>query len=227
MYRFFLLIVLFSLCVIKVKAAGGANQTQDLVAKDSLSHGGDSVLSKPFMPRIKPKKEKIYHPDSTHSPHTAVIRSLIFPGLGQIYNRHGLWWRLPVIYGGLSALMYNIISNGRDYNIFLQESVWRERGRVGPEPLPVYTGVVITNINDQTIYDFKDNLRRNRDLSIIGFVAAWGVNAIDAYVEAKFIHSYTMDNDLSFKINPSFMDKPVYASNFNTFTPGIKLTITF
>ena len=225
MHRFFFLLVLICTATLGIKAQGLLNGQS--VHKDSIKLSTDTAFSKPFMPSLKPKKEKIYHPDSTHSPHTAVIRSLIFPGLGQIYNKHGLWWRLPVIYGGLSALMYNIISNGRDYNIFLQESIWREHGRVGPEPLPVYSGVVITDINDQTIYDFKDNLRRNRDLSIMGFLAAWGVNAIDAYVEAKFIHSYSMDDNLSFKIKPSVIGQPVYASNFNTFTPGINLTITF
>jgi hypothetical protein len=186
----------------------------------------DSLISKPFVPKIKP--DKVYHPDSTHSPHTAVIRSLIFPGLGQIYNHHGLWWRLPAIYGGMGALIYNIISNGRDYVGFLAESTWRAGGRIGPEPLPTYLGQNITNVADQTIYDYKDNLRRNRDLSIFGLVGAWGLNMVDAYVEAKFMHSYSMDNNLSFKISPTLSSPPVYASNFNpTFTPALKITFQF
>ena len=211
--------------------------------KDSLNMKHDSVISKPFVPKVK--QEKIYYPDSTHSPRKAVMRSLYFPGLGQIYNRHGLWWRLPLIYGGLSALVYNIYSNGKDYNSFLRESEWRAHGRPYPlgtdgkqlvengvlvtgEPFPTYNGNVITNIADQTIYDYKDNLRRNRDLSIFSFIGVWGINMIDAYVEAKFIHSYTMDNNLSFKITPSFTAPPVYASNFNTtFTPSVKITFLF
>lgn len=150
---------------------------------DSLNMVRDSVTSKPFVPKVKP--EKVYHPDSTHSPHKAVMRSLMFPGLGQIYNRHGLWWRLPAIYTGITLLAINIYSNGKDYNLFLKESEWRAHGRIGNEPLPVYQGNVITNILDQTIYDYKDNLRRNRDLSIFGMVGVWGINMIDAYVEAK------------------------------------------
>ncbi|HCN83771.1 MAG TPA: hypothetical protein DIT07_09125, partial [Sphingobacteriaceae bacterium] len=31
-------------------------------------------------------------------PHTAVVRSAILPGLGQIYNKR--WWKVPFIYGG-------------------------------------------------------------------------------------------------------------------------------
>jgi len=194
----------------------------------------DSLLSKPFVPRA-PKKVKEYHPDSTHSPRKAVMRSLYFAGLGQIYNGHGIWWRLPLLYGGLGALVYNIYTNGKDYNLFLKESEWRAHGRIGDEPLPTYnTGgnvVTLTNVDDQTIYDYKDNLRRNRDLSIFSFIGVWGLQMIDAYVEAKFIHSYTMDSNLSFKVTPSLMGTqpgmPVYASNFNTtFAPSIKLTFT-
>jgi hypothetical protein len=70
--------------------------------------------------------------------------------------------------------------------------------------------------------------RRNRDLSVIGFVAAWGINIIDEYIDAKFIHSYTMDNNLSFKVKPTLVTPPVYAGNFNSaVNPGLKITFTF
>jgi hypothetical protein len=223
--RRYLLFILLLLAGLSLKA-----QTPDVTGHynktDSLNRKRDSVTSKPFKPKIK--AEKVYHPDSTHSPHTALMRTLMFPGLGQIYNRHGLWWRLPAIYGGMGALVYNIISNGRDYVGFLKESQWRAHGRQGPEPLPTYNGEDISGVLDQTIYDFKDNLRRNRDLSIFGLIGAWGLTAVDAYVEAKFMHSYTMDNDLSFKITPTLSSPPVYASNFNpTFTPALKITFVF
>ncbi len=231
MYRYALLIVLSFLYCLCVKA-----QAPDLSGHrnkaDSLNMKRDSAISKPFVPKVK--KEKVYHPDSTHSPHKAIIKSLIFPGLGQIYNRHGLWWRLPAIYGGIGALMYNIYTNGKDYKAFLRESEWRAHGRPpapdgsSGEPLPDYQGLKVINVGDPAIYDYKDNLRRNRDLSIFSLIGAWGINMIDAYVEAKFIHSYSMDNNLSFKVTPSVIGQPVYASNFNTtFTPSLKITFTF
>ena len=129
------------------------------------------------------------------------------------------------MYGGLTALVINLISNGRDYNLFLKESQWREYGEQGPEPIQSYQGSSITNIPNQTIYDYKDQLRRNRDLSAFGIVGVWGINMVDAYVEAKFIHSYSMDDNLSFKVTPTMINQPVLASNFNTtFTPGLKIT---
>jgi hypothetical protein len=225
MYKYLFLIV-FLLAYVGAKAQI-ADTTKQRSKNDMLNAHRDSITSKPFKPTVK--SLTIYHPDSTHSPRKAVIRSLSFPGLGQIYNRHGIWWRLPLIYGGLGALAYNIYTNGKDYNAFLKESEWRAHGRIGDEPLPYYMGSPILNVADQTIYDYKDNLRRNRDLSIFGFILVWGVNAIDAYIDAKFTHSYSMDNDLSFKVTPSLMGTPatgpVYASNFNySFTPSLKVT---
>jgi len=226
MYRYlFLAICLFVCVAAKAQKPDTSAHSTD---KSNLNLKNDTLVLKPFRAPAKVKKEKVYHPDSTHSVRGARIRSMILPGLGQIYNKHGLYWRLPLLYGGLGALIYNLISNGGDYSDFLKESEWRAHGRQGTEPLPVYQGTVITNISDQTIYDFKDQLRRNRDLTAFGIVAVWGINVIDAYVEAKFIHSYTMDQNLSFKVTPQLMSvpaQPVYASNFNaTFTPGLKIT---
>jgi hypothetical protein len=70
-----------------------------------------------------------------------------------------------------------------------------------------------------------ENHRRNRDLSIMGFVAVWAINAIDAYIDAKFIHSFSVDNNLA--INPvnNTSGLPLYAGNGRgLFNPGLKIT---
>ena len=71
----------------------------------------DSAIFKPHT--VKPKKEKLYHPDSTHSPFKAVMESAFLPGLGQIYNHK--WWKAPFIYTGFSLLTITIIYNYRHY----------------------------------------------------------------------------------------------------------------
>lgn len=229
MKRYLLAVVLlFAGLILKAQTpdtVGHRNKT------DSLNLKHDSVTSKPFKPEVKRyKKEPVYHPDSNHIPRKAAMLSLYFPGLGQIYNRHGLWWRLPALYGGLGLLVDAIIFNNQQYHIFLKEAQWREQGRPLDsngqntlEPYPQYSYA-----SDAAIYQVKDGYRRNRDLSIFSLVGVWGINIVDAYVEAKFIHSYTMDDNLSFKISPTIINQPVYASNFNsTFTPALKITLLF
>ncbi|NNU33725.1 hypothetical protein HK413_05430 [Mucilaginibacter sp. S1162] len=83
------------------------------------------------------------------------------------------------------------------------------------------------NYDDAQINDAVRGYARYRDLSVLLFVAAWGIQTIDAYVDAKFMHSYSMDNNFSVKLAPTMMNNPVYAQNFNgAFIPGLKLTFT-
>src|SRR5476651_1297102 len=100
MYRYMFLFIFLFVCSSAKAQVPDTSLHQN--KKAELQRKKDSVTSKPF--KLKIKKDPIDHPDSTHSPHTAVMRSLIFPGWGQIYNGHGLWWRLPALYTGFYFL---------------------------------------------------------------------------------------------------------------------------
>jgi hypothetical protein len=191
-------------------------------AKDTLiSTKHDTIVTRSMG---KVKKEKIYHPDSTHSPRTALIRSLIIPGWGQIYNHS--WWKVPFLYGGFGVLGYSYISNQTNLNEFLQLSHYREFG-ITPKPTdPYYREFQLYSaLPSQSIYDAADLYRRNRDIVILSFAAVWGIQVIEAYINAKFIHSYSIDSNLSMRVSPGFLNQPVYAQNFtNSYIPGIKIT---
>jgi hypothetical protein len=183
-----------------------------------LSQKHDSVTSKRFVPKVT--KEKVYHPDTLHDPHKAVMRSLMIPGWGQLYNHR--WWKLPFVYTGLGLLGDVIIFNQHYYSIFLKEALLREKGAAQSLRNPLLAGV-----NDADVVTYTDLYRRNRDLGILGTVGFWGVQMIDAYIDAKFIRSYTMDNNLSFKVSPGIINQPVYALNNNgPIIPAIKITFT-
>ncbi len=194
-------------------------QNPDTVAvknkRDSLNRAKDSVTSKRYYPKIT--KEKTYHPDTLHDPHKAVMRSLIIPGWGQLYNHR--WWKVPIIYAGLGLLADAIAFNQRYYSSILVEAKLREKGLPGSDQ---YAGVSTDDIDNALA-----SYRRDRDLSILGFVGAWGIQMVDAYIDAKFIRSYTMDNNLSIKISPSVMGQSLYAFNgVGSVIPAIKITFT-
>jgi hypothetical protein len=196
--------------------------------KDIQNRKRDSVTSKRFVPKVTKDKEKVYHPDSTHSPHLAVVRSLMIPGWGQIYNHQ--WWKVPIIYAGLGLLADAIIFNQKNYAPNLIVARYYEHA-VTPTPNdPQYALWALYQqygVQAQTVYDIVDSYDRDRDLSIFGFLGAWGIQAIDAYIDAKFQHSYTMDTNFSFKVEPMF-NQPVYAQNLNgAFISGIKVTLRF
>ena len=194
-------------------------------AIDSTTMKEDAVKSPAFIPKIK--KEKKYHPDSTHSPHKAVMRSLMIPGWGQVYNRR--WWKVPLVYTGIGLLGWAVVFNQQYYTEFLAIAKYRRRGEV-PAPTAEYYQQYqeYSGTPDSFIESSVNGYRRNRDLSILAILGAWGIQMIDAYIDAKFMHSYTMDNDLSLKVSPGLINPPMYAQNFNgAYIPGLKVTFTF
>ena len=226
MTKYFLIICLiagsyFTAAAQKPDTAGITKKTH----RDSLvSTMRDSVKARAFVPKTKPKKEKVYHPDSLHSPHTAIIRSLIIPGWGQVYNHQ--WWKVPLIYGGLGFLGYLEVTNAHYYNQFLAISKYVEHG-VTPTARDKYyvEYTQYVSAGSTALYDATDAYRRDRDLCILGILGAWGINVIDAYIDAKFIHSYSMDNNLSIKVKPGLINQPFFAQNISgSYVPGIKVT---
>ena len=183
----------------------------------------DSIKSNPIVPKAK---ERIYHPDTNHSPHKAVMHALMIPGWGQIYNHQIL--KIPIIYTLLGGAVGIYINNQNFYSIHLAIAHDLEQG-VSPKPgakeYNLYYQYQSYGVSTQAIDDAVTGAKRDKELCIFAFVGFWGIQMIDAYVYAKFQHSYTMDSNLSFHVSPTIMNSPVYASNIaGNFIPGLKLT---
>lgn len=232
MYKYLLVIWLLAGVVFTARAQSPDTTKRNVIknSKDTLkATRQDTDVVRSNAPKIR--KPKVYHIDTTHSPHKAVIRSLIIPGWGQVYN-HRIW-KVPIVYGTLGLIGWAIVFNAKYYKEYLAFTEARYRGQPLKANVPAYyvtdyAALQANNVPDQSIYDAKDGYRRNRDLSILGFVAFWGVQTIDAYIDAKFIHSYTLDNNFSMHITPTFLNNPTYAFNATgSYIPGIKATFTF
>jgi hypothetical protein len=142
-----------------------------------------------------------------HSPSRAAVLSAVLPGLGQAYNKK--YWKIPIIYAGVASIGYFIYFNNSQYleykNLYIAESEL-------PNPDSRYLGLY---------EDYAQAYRRNRDLSVIGLLAFWGLNVIDANVDAHFFN-YDISPDLSLEV------KPVYLSTFfGALQPGLLLSLKF
>lgn len=227
---------IFVTCIIMLAAfaAAGrsASQPKLLLAREDTSENKPGRRVGSFI--TSARREMLYHPDSLHKPHTAVIRSLILPGLGQFYNRR--WWKLPVIYGGLGLFGSGIIYNQKNYLKLI--AVYRLKHYFYPAAL---TSVQNPNhalyvkykteywyyqgFSDQEVADLAESWRRNRDICILGVAAIWTLNAIDAYIDAKFINTFTVDNNLTVKPVSDVLGGQLYGVNHkDSFNPGIKIT---
>lgn len=211
------------------RAQAPVNPTMPAKSKtDSLQEKRDSVKSKPFVPKIAPVPKR-YHPDSLHSPTKAWHRSAFVPGLGQIYNRQ--YWKVPIIYTGFTLLYLMYRFNADNYDEFLALAKYSQQG-TAPKPGDKYYDIYQriqgnSGVNQQALTDATRSYARYRDLAVIIFVAGWGIQTIDAYVDAKFKHSYSMDNDFSVKLRPTLVNPPVNAQTLSSaIIPGLKVTFT-
>jgi len=162
--------------------------------------------------------------EEIHSPRKATIYSAILPGLGQVYNKK--YWKVPLIYIGFGAIGYFINWNNENYQLF--RIGYRHLTDDNPETQDYLKieAVRRNNYNLDNPSDFdnlktalsrqQDYYRRNRDLLIISMVGFYGLNIIDASVDAH-LFDFDISDDLTMKWEPTMMNFEnnfVYCLNF-------------
>jgi Family of unknown function (DUF5683) len=142
---------------------------------------------------------------AAHSPKKAALRSAILPGLGQIYNKK--YWKLPIVYGALgvcgSVFFYNL-NNYQDtrfayrvkYNMRVNRTDSALFALVKPnlKPLP-----------EENLRYYRNQFRRDVDYSVLFFMLLWGLNVVDAAVDAH-LKSFDVSSELSLRIKPGYSD---------------------
>ncbi len=159
--------------------------------------------------------------EAVHSPKKASMYSAILPGMGQAYNKK--YWKIPVIYAGFGAFGYFIHWNNGNYKTMKQaysdftdgdDSTNSYLDLPGVEYFDLTTEPDITNFKTALIKR-QDYYRRNRDLLVISTVLFYGLNIIDASVDAHFF-DFDISEDLSLNWQPTmsyFNKQTVYGLN--------------
>jgi hypothetical protein len=130
--------------------------------------------------------------DMRHNIRKATMLSVMVPGAGQIYNRK--WWKAPIIYAGLGATIYLAAFNQREYRIYSDAFDQRKDDNSPPDR---FDGRLTET---QLISNMRFH-QGNRDLSIVFFALIYGLNIIDANVDAH-LFDFDISDDLSFRVNP-------------------------
>jgi hypothetical protein len=111
---------------------------------------------------------------------SAVLRSAVIPGLGQIYN--GSYWKAPIVWGIGAWLIYNWIQNNNYYitykNLFLKSPT--------------------INTLDPN-YRLRNFYRDQRDLFTIYMGITYLLQLVDAYVDAH-LFDFTVQENYQFGI---------------------------
>lgn len=203
------------------KAFAYRNDSITLITTDTVIQGSNIRSITPFDSGdsisigIKSKK-KLFVP----SPDKAMWYGLIFPGLGQIYNRR--YWKLPIVYGGFVGLAYGISWHDKYYRQYRQ--YYRDITDTNPNTKSyeeLYNKYGSSAVTESQIKDYMDNLRRYRDLYIIGTVAFYAITVLDAFVDAS-LANFDISPDLSMRLSATMLpdcDKSV--------KPAMRLNISF
>lgn len=171
---------------------------------DAFSQNTDSLSVRTDSSRNSRQKPAVYKDSARLAlesmPRRAAMKSVMLPGLGQIYNKR--WWKVPLIYGGFIGIGLVYDFNQYNYKVFLKEAQYRDLNP-GKTENSLFAGYT-----SQGIITIKDSYRRNRDLSILAGLGFYAINIIDAYVDAKFFR-FDISDELSLRVDPS-IQQPVY-----------------
>ena len=157
--------------------------------------------------------------ENIHSPKKAAKLSIIFPGAGQVYNHRAMpkgkknaWWKLPIIYAGLGATGYLLVTNHILQRDLKNEFIFRsENGYPNPDFPEFHT------YDQQGVLQLHQQHKGTRDMMLFAFIGVYGLNVLDALVEAHFV-DFDVSEDLSLSIRPTMHDFQ---------SPGIRFSFNF
>ncbi len=128
----------------------------------------------------------------------AALFSAILPGAGQVYN--GKYWKVPIVYSALGSAAFFFQYNNKLYKKFL--TGYQQR-----IDTTMKETIFSEDIGTDVLLQYKNSTRRNRDLSAVIILAVYGLNIIDAVVDAE-LSDFDVSDDLSLKISPEII--PLY-----------------
>ena len=132
----------------------------------------------------------------------ATTLSTICPGAGQIYNKS--YWRVPIVVGGFSAMIYCVDWNNRGYQRF--QKAYRLKAAYDADPSLFPDGSQDEfggRYSASFLKNLRNSYRRNRDLCIILSAGLYILQIVDAHVDAH-LRDYDISRDLSVSITPAF-----------------------
>ena len=153
--------------------------------------------------------------EKEHSPTKATLMSAALPGLGQFYNKK--YWKIPIVYAGVGVLGYCIYFYANEYSTYKGAYIESVSGVTNGK----HSALVKQYTADQLLTG-REYYRRNLEISCIFATLWYGLNILDATVDAH-LYTFNISDRLSMKVGPA-MQMTGY-----TLHPaaGVKLSLHF
>ena len=160
--------------------------------------------------RFMKNKKGLYNP---LAPSKAAFYSAIFPGMGQMYNKK--YWKAPIVWGALGTSIYYYLENNSEYKRYRKAFKLRKLGL--QDEFTLDNGTEIASL--VTLERAQEQLRENRDMSLLTTVILYVLQIVEASVNAHLLQFNTDDN-LTFK--PTFVQDPIRID-----APKVGLTLKY
>lgn len=163
----------------------------------------DTAAIKMPVTKLKRKvKINIFHVDTSkpYSPKYAIVRSAVLPGWGQMTNKK--YWKLPFVYGALGTTGYIFFRNIKQFNEANAAFKNASDGITTNDsliPEPYYS----VRSRPDVIKSFRNEVRQNVDYSVLFFIAFWGLNVVDAAVDAH-LKTFDVSDNLTLQLKPGY-----------------------
>ena len=154
-------------------------------------------------------------------PLKATMMAVVFPGLGQIYNRK--FWKIPLVYAGFGGLIYSASVNSTNYNLYMKayqdftdaipetnsylKLILADPSTYDPVLYPKTFNPSSTSYYKDGLLRFVDYYKRYRDLSYIGIAGWYLLSILDANVDAS-LFNYDISNNLDIAVVPMQITLP-------------------
>ncbi len=164
----------------------------------------NSICAQKNVP-LKQKRQHIHafariDTSKRYDPRIAIVRSAILPGWGQITNKK--YWKLPLVYGALGITAGIFVYNVNQYNVASKAYTNATDGDPANDyliPEPYYS---VRQYPDR-IKTFRNQVRQNVDYSALFFILFWGLNVVDAAVDAH-LKTFDVGDDLSLQLRAGY-----------------------
>lgn len=143
------------------------------------------------------------------APSKAAFYSAVLPGLGQVYNKK--YWKVPIVYVAIGLPVYFFIKNDRELELY-RNAFKRRLAGFNDDPFQ--------GISNDGLVRAQQQLRRNKELSLLLALGAYALNIVDANVDAHLLQ-FNVDENLS--LHPHFK----YNEMENNTNLGVSLNFKF
>lgn len=194
--------VIFVIAIILTIPTLAVSQQKDtLIVKDST---GKVVAS----PKVKKGLWKDSAGNRTFEPRKAALYSAILPGLGQAYNKK--YWKVPLAWAAVGIPIYTYLFNRQQYNRLKYALEVVSMDRADPAFNEAFEKVyselrnmVLLGRTERLLAN-RNEYRKDMDYSVLFTLLFWGLNVVDATVDAH-LKGFNVNENLSMQIKPALL----------------------